>query len=78
MTDYIVEYYERRAKKPYDRKLMSLPDGYHPSFTNNKACFNLALSMAGRVKIKYASNGKLAAEKYRDRNGNGRLRWKRQ
>lgn len=78
MTDYIVEYYERRAKNPYDRKLMALPNGYHPSYTNSKECFNFALSHALRVKVKYASNGNLAAVKYIDKKGNARLRWKRQ
>lgn len=77
MTDYIIELYEKGAKKPYQRYKDSLPDGSRPSFTNSKECFDFKLSHIPRAKIRYASNGKLVAEKYMDINGNGRLRWKR-
>lgn len=75
--DYIVEFYAKNGKKPYQREILSLPYGVHPKFTNSEECFNFKLSMVPKVKIKYASNGVLAAEKYMDVNGNGRLRWKK-
>lgn len=75
--DYIVEFYAKGERKPYKREIMSLGYGEHPKFTNTKECFNFKLSQAPKVKVKYASNGMLAAEKYYDENGNGRLRWKK-
>lgn len=77
MTEYIIELYTKGAKKPYQRYKDSLPDGARPSFTNSAECFNFSLSHVRRAEIRYASNGKLVAEKYIDKNGNGRLRWKR-
>lgn len=77
MVDYIVEFYEKGARKPYERQLMSLPYGSHPTFTNSKECFNFKLAFVPKAKVRYASNGSVAAEKYIDANGNGRLRWKR-
>lgn len=77
MVDYIIEFYGKRDRKPYERMIMSLPYGVHPKFTNSEECFNFKLCFAPKVKVKYASNGMLAAEKYIDINGNGRLRWKK-
>ena len=75
MTDYIVELYSRNARKPYDSFKASLPDGSRPTFTNSKECFNFRISFTPKVKVRYASNGQIVAEKYVDANGNGRLRW---
>lgn len=75
MTKYIIELYGKGARKPYETFTASLPDKSHPTFTNSKECFEFKLSHCGRVKVRYASNHKLAAEKYMDVNGNGRLRW---
>lgn len=79
MTDYIVELYSKNARKPYDSFRASLPDGERPTYVNSKECFNFRLSAirigSSRVKIRYASNGQIVAEKYIDYYGNGRLRW---
>lgn len=77
MTKYIVELYKGREKKPYKTFEASLPDGARPSYTNSEKCFDFRLSHESRAKVKYASNGQLVAEKYIDKDGNGRLRWKR-
>lgn len=77
MTKYLLEYYAKNARKPYMVREGQLPNGHHPTFTNSPDCFNFALThIGGRVKVRYKSNGALAAETYRDVNGNGRLRWK--
>lgn len=80
MTKYLLEYYTKGARKPYVVREGSLPNGHRPTFTNSQDCFNYALShityIGGRVKVRYKSNGALAAETYRDIYGNGRLRWK--
>ena len=77
MTEYIIEKYEKGARIPYERYVDTLPDRARPKFTNSADCFNFKLShCAGRVLIRYKSNGKLVAERYIDKNGNGRLRWK--
>ena len=75
MTKYKLEFYEKNARKPYSIEYAELPNGFHPKWTNSKECFDFKLSHAIRVKIRYASNGGLAGEKYIDRNGNGRIRW---
>lgn len=75
MTKYKLEFYEKNARKPYSIEYAELPNGFHPKWTNTKECFDFRLSHAIRVKIRYASNGGLAGEKYIDRNGNGRIRW---
>ncbi len=76
MTNYKLEFYTKGARRPYKVEDGTLPNGYHPKFTNAKECFNYRLSrVSGRVKIRYMSNGGLAAETYTDANGNGKLRW---
>ena len=77
MTKYLLEYYTKGARKPYMVREGSLPNGSHPTFTNSPECFNFALiHTQGRVKVRYKSNGALAAETYVDKYGKGRLRWK--
>ena len=77
MTKYLLEYYTKGARKPYMIREGALANGSHPTFTNSPECFNFALTyIGGRVKVRYKSNGALAAETYIDKNGNGRLRWK--
>ena len=75
MTEYIVELFEKNAKKPYSRYKDSLPDYYRPTFINSTECFNGKLVNIPRVKVRYVSNGKLVAVNYVDRHGKQRLRW---
>ena len=77
MTKYLLEYYARNARKPYMIREGSLPNGSRPTYTNSPECFNFALTLtSGRVKVRYKSNGALAAETYWDKANRGRLRWK--
>lgn len=77
MTEYIIELYEKGARKPYQKFVDSLPDRARPRYRNSAECFDFKLShLGGRALIRYKSNGKLVAESYIDANGNGRLRWK--
>ena len=76
MTKYILEFYERGARRPYNSEYGELPNGFHPKWANTQECFNFKLTRtAGKVKIRYASNGGLAGETYMDVNGNKRVRW---
>jgi len=79
-TEYIIEYYEKGARKPFMTKRASLPRGHKPSFANSEDCFNFALAYPNprRARVLYASSGKVAATTYYDINGNRRLRWHRQ
>ena len=70
MTEYIIELYAKGARRPYQKFVDTLPDRARPRFD-----FKLS-HLGGRALIRYKSNGKLVAESYIDKNGNGRLRWK--
>jgi hypothetical protein len=76
MTKYRIEVYKKGAKRPYDVFIASLPNATRPTYTKYVECFGGRLDKLERVRIKYARNGGLVAEKYTDRKGNGRLRWK--
>lgn len=77
MTRYKLEFYEKNARRPYRVEFGELTNGYHPKFTNSKEAFDFRLNKTpGRVKIRYASNGGLAAETYTATDGTGRIRWK--
>lgn len=81
MTEYVLEFYSKGARKPYDTETGWLPNGFHPTYCNTKECFEFRCSGihigSGKVKIRYKSNGGLAAITYTDRYGNSRLRWLR-
>ena len=76
MTEYIIECYEKGAKKPYKIFKDSLPNRDRPKYTNSKQCFDNKLDSIPRFKIRYANNGKLVAVSSMDANGNKRVRWK--
>lgn len=76
MTKYKLEFFDKGSRKPYKVEEGVLTNGHHPRFTDAKECFDYRLThIPGRVKVRYASNGGLAAETYIDANGHGRLRW---
>lgn len=77
MTNYIVEVYKKGARSPYLEFGMSLPNASRPTYTKYEECFGGKLDRYGRVKIRYAKNRGLVAEKYFDSKKNGRLRWYR-
>lgn len=77
MTKYILEFYEKGQRKPNRVEEGMLPNGYHPRFTNGPDVFNFRVAnrRCHKVKLRYKSNGALAAETYKDAHGYDRLRW---
>ena len=76
MTDYVIECYEKHAKRPYRIMRLSLPARERPTYADSKQCFNYELKDVQRVKIKYANNSKVVGISYVDVNGNKRIKWK--
>lgn len=76
MTDYIIEYFKKGARTPYDCDKGTLPHGAHPTYIESQDCFQGGIKPCpGKIRIRFASNRGLAAESYTDSNGARRLKW---
>lgn len=76
MTDYIIEYYKKGGRTPYDTQKGTLPHGARPTYVDSPDCFKGGIrACPGKVRIRFASNRGLAAESYVDRDGHRRLKW---